>query len=641
MPYAFGAKRCRRKGIYTVKIQDKLNLPMKGIYSLACLTAFLFCVESRGLNGYIGSFEELKSTMEKGGIIRLNYDTAILFQESIQVTVDVEIDGMGHSVSFVGAGSNRFFTIKNARLKLTGISFEKGQAPIDENTFEAYGGAIDINSGTLLLDRCVFALNRADGRVGKIIPPNVNSPFYEGKAGGGGFGGAISAVNATIDIRESEFRENSISAASAIAQYVNWNGQNWAYADGARGFGAAIWTTNSTLSIEACRFIGNAGTNGSQARGSNIPQGFGGAIYLGGGSLEIQASHFIGNSFIGGSGGALGLNGNSKIVASFFISNTARGQPPNTVSFPDTQPRGAGGAVFATAPVIINESCFASNKVHGSGYTTVDGRDVYPKTSYGGAIASTTQLSTTNCIFLKNSAFGGTGAPFAANIEPSLYHSPYGFGGAIAALSNGIAYVTHATFGSNSVQRGEIPNITLLPLGSAIFLNESAYMGIKASIVDGHTAQACSDNVTDLGWNVGSNSGLFSHVTSVNTADLKLQYPLSGFPPFIAPRRGSPAIDLVTSPVSPADVRGGTRPSQRGDSGAFEQEYIQPLTIAIKEPGWLQIGAGLSGWPLKIETSEDLKSWTPTAETGLSGDLNQSLTATSALPSLFFRVVPE
>jgi hypothetical protein len=280
-----------------------------------------------------------------------------------------------------------------------------------------------------------------------------------------------------------------------------------------------------TVNVTECLFTGNTATGFSDASSD------GGAIYNHGGSVTVTASTFSGNHTANGDGGAISNPyGSLTVTASTFSGNYAEG---------------AGGAIgIAGGSVTVTASTFSGNYANNGGV----GGD-------GGAI------------FNGGGTVTVTASTFSRNIA--------GVGGAIDNL--GSLTVTASTFAANN--------------GGALAKGD---LGVRVAgdVFDGSCSQSGYGGWIDGGYNAGSDASCFSRpraagdVNAGSGAALKLG-PLAGNggpTRTIAPRAGSPAIDLIPAsrfPLCPAaDQRGyATARGARCDAGAVQTSARRPLRL--------------------------------------------------------------
>jgi hypothetical protein len=225
---------------------------------------------------------------------------AIILADSISITKDLSIDGMGHSVTVDGGNAVRVFMIGRAiAVRLDGLTIQHGNAA--DNTD---GGGIR-NIGALTLSNSTLRDNRASSHGGGIYngPSGTLTVRYCTLSGNAGGSGGIYNLG-TLEVTDSTLAGNSADLGGGILNAAG-----------------TVTVTNSTLTGNAARFVGggiaNTGTltvtdstlSGNSVTGlSGIPIQTGGApLYSGGGglfnghgTLTLVNTIVAGNSATGG-----------------------------------------------------------------------------------------------------------------------------------------------------------------------------------------------------------------------------------------------------------------------------------------------------------------------------------------------------
>src|SRR5438270_304198 len=210
------------------------------------------------------------AALASAGLVRFHCDGTIVFSSTKTITGNTFIDANGHNVIFDGNDTRRLFIVNSgASLTLQGLTLTRGHDfGADGFTPSAGQGGAVYNSGTLVVNRCVFSNNQVRGGsaiLGPILPPTPKS------AGAPGHGGAIFNNGGALTITDSTFSGN--------------------HATGGQG-----------VSGNASPLFGNS----PQAGGG----GSGGAIYDNFGTrTTISATTFELNGAVGGAGGAHGFGG--------------------------------------------------------------------------------------------------------------------------------------------------------------------------------------------------------------------------------------------------------------------------------------------------------------------------------------------
>ncbi len=270
------------------------------------------------------------------------------------------------------------------------------------NTSSASGGAI-YNSGTITSLGGNFVGNTAATSGGAIyndgIITNVFSDgtlFANNKATTGNGGAIYNETGKTINVGNSYFANNSVSASSmrggAICNYGTLSGDGGTYSNNSGYYGGAVYTKGAST-IDNSTFLNNSGY-------------YGGAVYASSNDITtISNSSFTINSTYY-YGGAIDNYGNMTLSNNTFTTNSSSygGAIINysTLTINDGTFTGnsaySGGAIYNLGTLTINDASFDSN------YTTVSG-------DYGGsAICNSGTLSITNSSFKNNSSQGYGGA---------------------------------------------------------------------------------------------------------------------------------------------------------------------------------------------------------------------------------------
>jgi len=213
------------------------------------------------------------------------------------------------------------------------------------NSSGGSGGAIGITGNfTGDINAATFEGNTATGQAGALavngdFTGDITNSTFEGNASGGsgaglGVGGAF-----TGDISGSTFTGNTTGASGggfALVGDFNGNITGTTFEGNTATNGAAFaFDADFNGAIQNSRFIGNKVTN----HGGAIAGGLTAANQLGK-SADISGSTFIGNETNGNlaRGGALAINGSSKLTNNTFLKNSA------TTTGTDRR-NGAGGAI--------------------------------------------------------------------------------------------------------------------------------------------------------------------------------------------------------------------------------------------------------------------------------------------------------
>ena len=394
---------------------------------------------------YGNTFTDLNNIVDDGGNVNLTRDYTYnqstddwLYSQGVAIEQDnVAIDGNGHSIN--GEMQSRVFHIKNANnVTLKNIKFYNSGYDLKVD-----GGALYIEeSSNITIINCVFEFNRIaneGGNGGAIYVKStdpiriIDSGFKENSAG---YGGAITAHNATLILENTIFDENS-----------------------AQKIGGALNAAHSTLIINNCTF-----KDGNIDSGSGSDRRRGGAIYAEqfdeDNEMVITNTEFK-NNYVYNDGGAVYINGQAKVLIedSKFSKNA-----------------GSGGAIVCDiANVTIRNTEFNEN--HGSEggavkagpstlieYCNFTGN--YALYSRGGAIyvcesgGENANAIVKNCNFLNNSAWIG-GAIFnyqktvtVLNCNFKDNNATEGYGGAISSQGGKVLIYNSNFIGNNASEWG-------------------------------------------------------------------------------------------------------------------------------------------------------------------------------------------
>ncbi len=243
--------------------------------------------------------------------------------------------GIGQTILDAGQLDRLFQVAGGATLELLGLTLQNGNVGLSQD-----GGAID-NQGTLVITDSELRSNsaRTAGAVFTRADTTVEisrTSFVGNRAiGGSGLGGAIAtqvSTSVSIDITDSEFRNNESVAGGAIyngGQLVvtgtTFDGNRAVSIGRARG-GAIFSGVNSFLTIDASTFTLNvAQTTGTAAVTAKAD---GGAVSTDDGSfVGIIGSTFERNQAIGSGGtanrfgGALATRSTASVFNSTFSAN--------------------------------------------------------------------------------------------------------------------------------------------------------------------------------------------------------------------------------------------------------------------------------------------------------------------------------
>ncbi len=223
-----------------------------------------------------------------------------------------------------------------------GISLHFSEATIQggqiRDNLAHQGGGIWSESSTLKIDEVQFLSNSAafgrtglNARGGAIAAVDstvqVEESIFAGNGGRAQFGGAIDLRGGVTWIRESIFTQNSASLRDT----------------GGGAIAVARGSDVASLSITAGRFFGNMSSS------------IGGALVIyEGANVAIDASQFNNNQTFGGDGGAIALVEGSHLS----ITDT---------EFGNNQARRNGGAIYAAGSLKLEHSFLNDNQAEDSG----------------------------------------------------------------------------------------------------------------------------------------------------------------------------------------------------------------------------------------------------------------------------------
>src|SRR5438477_1182547 len=355
----------------------------------------------------------LDAALASGGLVRFHCDGTIVFSSTKTITGNTFIDANGHNVIFDGFDTRRLFIVNSgASLTLQGLTLTRGRDfGADGFTPSAGQGGALYNSGTVVINRCVFSNNQVRGGsaiLGPIFPPTPKS------AGAPGHGGAIFNNGGALAITDSTFSSN--------------------HATGGQG-----------VSGNASPFFGNSPQPGGG--------GSGGAIYDNFGTrTTISGSTFSQNSVTGGTGGTGG-------DSTTFVS-AVNGQAGAVGG------DGAGGAIyfvgpadFSLAPPRPTNSTFSGNNATGGVGGTggsfspgAAGSGGQGGSALGGALFYVADTGISSTTFELNGAVGGAGGA-------------HGFGGGTVG-SSGTGQGGHI-YSSNDGHHMSLRDVALGDLGAS------------------------------------------------------------------------------------------------------------------------------------------------------------------------------
>jgi hypothetical protein len=544
-----------------------------------------------GLPGVVYNCTEaaLRAAMAGGGTVTFACDGTITLASTITNTVNVTLDGSGHSITITGPGAfhvSSGSTLGLVALKIAncsviqmmggGIFNDGGTLNLVNVVFQnnwanyGFGGAI-YNLGVLNATNCIFDSNGAN--TWYLVP----SPPPPAAVGGAIFGGAV-------NLQQCLFTNNQAIGAIGLVMLST-------ALPGVEAYGGAIYA--GSLVADSCTFVNNSAMGG---RGADGPSGGIGGGFPGYSAGDGAAAY----------GGAI-CGGTVTASRCLFGNNAASG--------------GRGGAGGAGA--------------QGNGTGGTGGRGGNGASAYGGALYGGSGSTLVNCTLVANTASAGGGG-IGGNGGPATY--PWGHGGdggaggnggpsAFGGAINGAATLVNCTVvfglasggGGGAGGAGGYSGGGSGSAGAPGTSGSAGGGGISgATLVNTLLATNSPGNCSgcgDGGHNLSSDTSCaFTNVGSLNNTDAKLG-PLAnnGGPTLtMALLPGSPAIDAGDTSLAPAtDQRGFPRPvGPAVDIGAYELCYRPVLRISPPQAGAIIIQAfGTNGQVCRLLTSTNCSSW--------------------------------
>jgi predicted outer membrane repeat protein len=456
--------------------------------------------------------------------------------------------------------------IGNASQGTGGIGI-RGDADIRNSVFIANragiaGGAIDINTGTTIIDECRFLRNSNQGMGGAIrvlgdARLGVSESVFEANAATA-WGGAISAEGETTTIVASTFVANTANnAGGAIFCATDLDVSDSAFSGNRAGNGGgAIWVTGGLdLTVERTDFENN------EAVASD-----GGALEGAGGNLTIADSVFTGNRAVNGGAVSYRTGTQLTIESSRFGSNAAID---------------SGGGIFISGQDLsLRDSAFHRNAGDqgGGGYmllatalieNAVFEHNVAYMRSGGGLHLEGGNIRLQRSTFAGNSSGDVGGGLFSSVnadglIENGLFHGNTArAGGGLAINSEDGFLLLCSTVADNAAERG-----------GGIYVGANAELGVRASIVWGNEPGSAfvfqGSAPGTLRWTACIVQDVEDPPNAVTSDDPRFFAPAFG-DYRLSP--GSPAIDVISPAINtcPDDLEGRPRPVDAGfDLGAYE-----------------------------------------------------------------------
>jgi len=587
----------------------------------------------------------LRAAIAAGGTVTFGCSGTITLTQTITITTNVALSGVGAVVTLSGGDKTRLFDVSaGVEFQLSGLRLTGG--------FANYGGAISNGGGRLLLTAVTVVSNNAG-------PPR---PFL---VVGPGAGAAIYSVSGDVVATDCTFASNVVFAANGFGAPTP-----------ARG--GAICVESGSLTLTRCSFIQNSATGGtpaSPAPGIPVPgtDALGGAIFNGG-TASVRRCTFMSNEALGGPGiapmnpiggstsgsgggwvygGVVHTRSVLEVVDCTFVNNRATGGSGGAGT-PGSGTAGGGGdggsiqgaVLWNRGSLSVSGSTFATNSGVGAnggmpGWSTggmspgtAGGPGGSGGGAFGGAIFVTTAAPSflTNCTIVANSLSGGDGrsggegaACIASGCTIGGAGGRGGDGGSAAGAgiysTGSTLHLVHCTLDRSHVAAGTnglggaggqgrtgsgargtdgvvgiVDGAGLSIIGSKIDVANSIFARSTGST-------NCSGRLLDLGVNISTdNSGCFTNPASMRNQDAGLgAFGDHGGPvPTIALLATSVGLDRANEVLAPrSDARGVRRPQGKtSDAGAFEVGYL--VMTPVNTNAWFRYGAPPgTGWRLE------------------------------------------
>ena len=575
----------------------------------------------------------LTAALSEGGILRFEQGGAVTVNSPLALPFDTFLDANGHEVIIDGGGSTRIFEVRsNQNFTAVGITFANGlhggtngaNSSPPQPGGDGCGAGILNRGGVVTLTNCVLTNFVAiGGRAG--VSTTASSV---GAAAGRGLGAAICNLGGRVTLQSCVVAGNRVMGGEGRAATA----MNLLSATGGSGWGGALFSDGGECEVRDTTLSANQATGGAPGlltagTSGRSGDGIGGAVAITRGSLRVFASSYLTNSasspgvqpnnFAGGiaRGGALFAETNTAVTVDTtrFVGNLALGPAAGQATNPGDA---SGGGIFSAGNLQLRNCTLEQNVAQG-------GASAPPGPGYGGALASHGTLVLDSCTLNDNRAQGGDGVPggtttaggaegsggavfagggslMATNSTLALNRAVGGSaaaadglrgdgrGGAFTFISNS-AVLVHLTVASNLTEHGNFGDTnTGTALGSGI-ASVNASVSLKNSIVAGNAPVGFFGSVTDLGYNLSSDTSLVFTATGSRTNIDPLLAPLTtndGPTLTMALLVGSPARDVVpTNGITRFDQRGVERPQgATGDIGAFEARVFPPPPNFVLQP---------------------------------------------------------
>ena len=573
----------------------------------------------------------LTEAMKEGGVLQFQGSGVIVLTNPLVPVFDTQLDANGHTVVISGGGSNCLVRVNtNIAFSAVGMIFADGfhqgsagtNGPSPSAGGDGLGAGIKSFGGRLGFTNCIVTnCVVLGGNAGLDSSTNGLQT-----AGGRALGAAIFSTGGPVTLQNCIIADN-LAAGGGNRSLSNTGLISQAYATGLGG---------GLFSDGECRIIESTFRNNRAQGGPPLPlaptgigragNGVGGAIAVTGGSLLLTNSTIFTNSASastatnsGGSGHgyAGGLFVESNVVAvvglSLFTSNSARaGNFYQTLEAPDAKGgailnagslnllnnsferniayggssgpagQGWGGALLSIGSMVINGSTFNDNTAQGGEHRDSPGSAIAGGEGAGGAIYSQANALITNSTFASNRALGGAGA--APSGQTNVARGAARGGALVASASS--AMLVNVTMAFNQASPGSSGTSTNGDVSGGGLANRSGTLTLRASIIASNTPANFIGGISDVGYNVSSDSSLaLTGVGSLtNTDPVIVSLATNGGPTkTIAILPQSPARELVRGTFPFIDQRGIVRPQGTfADTGAFE--FIQTLPVFSLQP---------------------------------------------------------
>jgi hypothetical protein len=607
----------------------------------------------------------LRSAIAAGGWVIIACNGTFNLTNTINITQNTTLDGTGVSAIISGSNTFRIFNVApNVSFSITNLTLANGTC---SNKTNAYGAAVNNNSGILNLISCTLTNNNAEvsttlngiaegGAIfnnGGIVLLNQsilthNSVVVNGEGGFGSYnaayGGAVYNTNGLLTIVNCLVQSNLCQTLEPPSGGTPGN-----------TLGGAIYDASGSLFITNSTFAYNLVSSAPNSGGSETAEpAYGGALAAIAGTVTIDHSQFINNISQGGDGsdatagpafgGAIFSHTYITVGWSTFSGNQALAGN-DSYNFGNNGTPGAsgnGGALYNIGGAELNDCAFYSNRAQGGSVSVYPDSTATGGSAQGGAICSDSELLLTNCTVALNLAAAGGGS----------VDSPYPSGSNGVAIGGGIyninsqCVVMNSTIATNSCSTtgGGLPGYAA---GSDIANTNGTVLLQNSLLAYGGTNGNSYGPITDQGYNISSDgtANLFGGA-SYNFTDPQLA-PLAnnGGPTLtMALLPTSPAIGLGTYIGAPAtDQRGYPRPTTSAvDSGAYQ--YISPPPAPFLQIGSITNNIVISFTATTtnvytLQSSADLKTWVNIGTNGpFSYATNFSLPHSKQGPAQFFRL---